>query len=86
MEPKTTIALALVAAKAQLSLPGIVQALIVAGITAAVTSAATVNRLDQRMVELLQEVKELRVEQVSMRERLVKIETIHAVAKEQNRK
>lgn len=86
MEPKTTLALALLAARHQLSVPGIVQALIVAGITAGVTSAATVNRLDQRMAELLTEVKELRLEQISMRERMVKIETIHAVAKEQNRK
>lgn len=63
-----------IATRAQVSLYGVVQALIVAGITATVTSYATVTRVDKRLDEMIAEVRDIRMQHDTMRERLSRSE------------
>lgn len=59
----------------QVSVPAIINALIIAGVTASVTSWATVQRVDKRMEEIVHDVREIKMEHTQIRERVVKIET-----------
>lgn len=68
------LAIAMIAARTQLSVYGIAQALIVAAITAATTTFATVRSIDDRMREIVQDVREIKAEHGQIRERLVRVE------------
>lgn len=76
MEPGTSFGgILLLAAKHQLSVVAITQTLVVAGVTASVTTYATAQRVDERMKEAVQEIKEIKQEHTMMRERITVIET-----------
>ena len=76
VEPSTSFGgLMLLAVKHQLSVVAITQTLIVAGVTAGVTTYATAQRVDERMKEAVQEIKEIKQEHTMLRERITVIET-----------
>ena len=64
------LTLAVLMVKPQISVPTIINALIIAGITAAVTSWATVNRIDKRMDEVIQDMRKMseRVDVIALKQ------------------
>jgi len=77
MEPHSTFAgVLLLAVRQQLSVIAIAQALVVAMITATVTAYATVTKVDARMTELIQDVRDIKGDHSVIRERLTRVETI----------
>ena len=76
MEPHTSIGgLLLLAVRHQLSIVAITQTLLVAGVTAGVTTYATAQRVDERMKEVILEIKEIQREHSTLRERITRMET-----------
>lgn len=64
------LALAALTIKPQISVPMVVNALVIAGITAAVTSWATVQRVDKRMDEVIHDMRKMseRVDTIALRQ------------------
>lgn len=64
------LTLAVLMVKPQVSMPMIVNALVIAGITAAVTSWATVQRVDKRMDEVIHDMRKMseRVDTIALKQ------------------
>jgi len=76
VEPHSTFGgLFLLAVRQQLSVIAIVQALLVAGITASVTTYATAQRVDERLKEVVQEIRDIRQDHSAIRERITRVES-----------
>ncbi len=76
MEPHTSFGgLLLLAVRHQLSVVAVTQTLLVAGVTAGVTTYATAQRVDERMKEVILEIKEIQREHSKLRDRITRMET-----------